>query len=104
MVSEPTTVQLTPSEEAYPVRSVPARTSFTQYGAKTHRPLVLVLSPPVLTRRWNVTPLAEVRLMKAWRELAARVSRIITPALAQLSVAWMLATRAMIVMFAAVIG
>ncbi len=44
-------------------------------------------------RRWNVSPCPDVRSIPALRELAESVSRIITPPLAQASVAWMLDTR-----------
>jgi hypothetical protein len=48
----------------------------------------------VTIRRWKARPLPGVRTIIAWVELAARVSRIITPPLAHGSVFWSVATRA----------
>jgi len=50
----------------------------------------------VETRRWNASPLPGVRTIMACLELAASVSRIITPPFDQGFVFWMLETRATI--------
>ena len=83
IVSDPTSVQLIPSDELYPENEFPLRTTLTQYGATTLTPEVFMVPPPVVSRRWKATPLPGVRTIMAWVELAARLSRIMTPALAQ---------------------
>jgi len=57
----------------------------------------LTVVPPVVSRRWKAIPLLGVRMTIACLELADRLSRIMTPPLAQGSVFSMLATRARIV-------
>jgi hypothetical protein len=47
---------------------------------------VVAVVPPVEVRRWNANPLPGVMSIRACLELAASVSRIITPPLAQGSV------------------
>jgi hypothetical protein len=94
IVSEPTTVQFTPSGELDAVNVDPERTRRTQYGATTPAPGVCVVPPPVEARRWNARPFNGVSTIIACLDAAERVSRIITPPLAQASVFWMLPTRA----------
>jgi hypothetical protein len=97
IVSEPTSVQATPSAELYALKAVPARVIFTQYGATTSTPEVVEVLPPVVTRRWKTMPLPGVSAVIACFELVPRVSRIMTPPLAHGLVFWMLDTRPTIV-------
>src|SRR4029450_1356634 len=97
MVSEPTVVHDAPSVETDPVSVDPVRTIRTQYGATTRGPAVQVLAPPTAVRRWKAAPFPGVITIIAWRAASERPSRIMTPAFAQGSVFWTLATRATIV-------
>jgi hypothetical protein len=54
---------------------------------------MLEVPPFVVRRRWNVRPLPTVNSIAALAELSARVSRIITPHLAQRSVFWIAVMR-----------
>src|SRR5262245_10022925 len=85
MVSEATSVQALPVVDTYPEKVEPVRTGRTQDGAAPVRPGVLTLMPGA-GRRWNDRPLPGVTAINACRDVAVNVSRIITPALAQLSV------------------
>ena len=95
--SAPTRVHVTPSGETYVVNVFPARVSFTQYGATGPVIGVDVETPPVARRRWKATPLPGVTKIEACVDPAPRVSRIMTPDLAQGSVFCWVATRATIV-------
>ena len=64
------------------MKVLPARTIFTQYGATGPRTVVESERAPVESRRWKEMPLPGVRTVVACVEPAARLSRIITPALA----------------------
>jgi hypothetical protein len=55
---------------------------------------VCKLRPPATNRRWNAAPEPAVIAMNACGESAAKLSRIITPALAQPSVFSKTTTRA----------
>src|ERR1700687_4457612 len=68
----------------------------TQYGAATIGPWVLRLLAPVVARTWLTTPLLGVIAANALVAPVARVSRNITPALAQPLVLVWLTTRAVI--------
>src|SRR4051794_35864420 len=83
IVSDPTVVQFAPSIDAAAVIVVPARVSFTKYGAVPAGPLVLVETSAVLTRRWKASPLPGLTSINAWREPGSSDSRIITPAFVQ---------------------
>jgi hypothetical protein len=96
MVSLPIRVQLIPVVDRYAENFEPCRTNRTQYGAVPVPPEVIVLDPPVVTRRWNAKPFPGVTLANAFRDVAVNVSRIMTPALAQELVFWSVATRATI--------
>src|SRR5947207_12015232 len=75
---------------------LPARVSLSQMGDLPVDVLEL-LAPPVVERRTKVVPAEGFTKMPASFALAARVSRIMIPALASASVLVMLATRATIV-------
>ena len=79
-----------------PVNVVPVRTSLTQYGVAAPVTLVAVVVPPVEVRRWKEAVPVGLTSIMASVELAARDSRIMTPAFAQVFVFCTLATRAMI--------
>ncbi len=84
MFSVPTWVHVVPLAELDAVK-LPAmsRSIFTQYGASTSAVVVSVLTSSVMTRRWKETPCAGVTTIVACAEPGSRLSRIITPALAQ---------------------
>src|SRR5438270_3744031 len=93
---EPTVIQVTPSVDRLAVKLLPVRTRRSQYGAAgpvTNVPLVL---PPLLDRRRKTMPLFGEMTTEASLALALREARTMTPALAQGSVFWTLATRATI--------
>ena len=94
MVSEPTTVQFTPSTDVEAVRMSACRSIATHSGAATAGPVVLTLAPPVTGRRWNAVPLPGDTSISAWAAPALSESRIITPALVQALTFCTLATRA----------
>src|SRR5436190_14245032 len=75
---------------------LPARSSLTQYGDAAAAPVVLVLVPLLVVRRWNARPLLYEISMNACAEPASSVSRIMTPAFTQALVFWTAATRATI--------
>jgi len=89
-------IQVCPSAERCAVNVLFVRVSFTQCGATKPVASVLVLAPSVSMRRWNETPLDGVTTTIACLEPGARLSRIITPALAQPSLRNTLSMRAMI--------
>src|SRR5882724_9000504 len=92
----PCCVQVTPSGERKAVKTLPLRTSLTQYGAAFPATTASEVPPPVELRHWNETPLTGVTNMLDSLLLAAKVSRIMTPALVQLFVFCSLTTRATI--------
>src|SRR5437868_5577961 len=93
----PTCVQVLPSGDEKPVSVFPDRTSLTQYGAAAVAvPPARLLGPLAVPRYCMLTPLPGVTATIAWRAPAARLSRIITPALAHWSVFSTDATRATI--------
>src|SRR5215204_447772 len=97
-VSDATSVQATPSADSYPLRVVPARVSLTQRGAVDWLPVVLVVTPPSATRRWNGTPFsgdAATSMNPCAAEEDAEFL-IITPAFVQLFTFWIEETRATI--------
>ena len=75
-------------------RLSPMRSSFTQYGALFSVPTWLTVAAPAASRRWKSVPLPCVTSMKALGEPGVNVSRIITPALADVEVFCRLLTRA----------
>ena len=96
MVSLPSSDQLLPLDDRYAENVEPRRTNLTQYGAVTDPLEEFAVDPPVLTRRWNVSPFPGVTAANTCRDVAVNVSRIMTPALAQEFVFWSVATRATI--------
>ena len=73
----PNAVQVLPSGEIEPVKLLPLRSIFTQYGAATTAPVLslLVETPSAVSRRWKLAPLPAplppgVMGMKAWVEPA----------------------------------
>src|SRR6266536_6276783 len=96
MLVEPTVVQVEPSEEVNPVNVLPDRLTRTHLGGVALAPDMLAEVPPVELRNWKaVAPPAESS-MCACLEPPVRVSRIMTPALAQTFVFSMPVTRARI--------
>src|SRR5579859_4980988 len=94
----PTCVQVTPSAEENPVNVLPERTSRTQYGATG--PAICASCTalvPVPLRYCMFTPWPGVTKTCTKLELAAVVSRIITPDFAHRFVFCWLATRAVMV-------
>src|SRR6516162_572469 len=83
-VSVPIGVHCVPSLEAYAVNWLALRTRRTHMGGALEGPLVLSENPPGSMRRWNPVPLPVDDNASAWREPGSSVSRIITPAFAQL--------------------
>ena len=51
----------------------------TQYGAVPAPPLVCVVIPPAVTRRWNANPLPGLTNIAACCEFAVSAARIMTP-------------------------
>ena len=96
-VSLPTSDHVVPSDDWYADSVAPLRVSFTQYGAVTISPAVLVVVPPATRRRWKLFPFAGVTIIIAWADPAVRSPRIITPALTHALLDCTEATRAMIV-------
>jgi hypothetical protein len=78
-VVEPMFVQFAPFADRKPVTVLPIRCTRTQYGADGPESVVSLQLPPVFARHWNEMPCADVTATSACRELAASVSRIITP-------------------------
>src|SRR4051812_31355221 len=89
-------VQVLPSDDSYAEIVLPARVSFTQRGAPEALPAVPVLPAPSDFRRWKATPFDRETSANAWAEPALSEVRIITPALAQVAVFWMVETFATI--------
>src|SRR5262245_35133378 len=84
VTADPTVVQVVPLAEIDAVNVLPDRTSFTQYGAAM--PVCdppSAAEPPVVDRYSNFAPLEGVIYKPAYADPAARVSRIMTPALAE---------------------
>ena len=79
------------------MKVLPERTSLTHTGAVPVLPLTSVELPPAVARYCKRKPLLGVTIVMACRELAARLSRIITPALDQTFAFVCEATRAVIV-------
>ena len=82
IVAVPTEVQLIPSAEMEAVKVLPLRARRTQYGATGPATVVPTAVAPVVSRCWNAAPEPGVTNISAYVESAARLSRIITPALA----------------------
>src|SRR4029450_10120895 len=99
IVAEPMGVQTIPLSECQAVKVVPLRSRRIHSGMGTPARVVWLLVPPVKGRRWKETPCPGVARTAAWVEFALRVSRIITPALAQELVLVRLDTRAVITPF-----
>ena len=59
----------------------------TQRGAASSGPVVLVLRPPLVTRRWNASPLAELTSIMPCADPGVRSFRIITATLCHAFVA-----------------
>src|SRR5947208_8895059 len=96
MLAVPTCVQLDPSDDTKPVNVLPDRVTRIHRGAVAAGPAVLDDEPPVDVRRWKaVAPPAESTMLACF-EPAVSVSRIMTPALAQVLVLSIEATRALI--------
>jgi hypothetical protein len=96
MLADPTCVQLDPSGETKPVKVLPERVTRTHLGALPVDPDVLAELPPVEVRRWKALALPAEINMCACFDPAVKVSRIMTPAFAQVSVFSIEATRALI--------
>ena len=96
IVAVPTGDQLAPSADWYAEIVAPVRVSFTQYGAVTSAPAVLVDVPPATSRRWKLLPFPGVTIIIACGDPGVRSPRIITPALTQTLVFWTDTTRATI--------
>src|SRR5436190_18977325 len=92
-VSLPTTIHDVPSADTEALMVWPARANFTHRGAMPAS-LVLVLTLPVVVRRWNATPLPADTSMNACADEAPSVSRIMTPALVHAATSSTDATRA----------
>ena len=84
IVVENTCVQLVPSGDVKPVTVLPERTSRTQYGAMGPLWAAEVAVAPAFVRYTYSVPFTGVRAMRALLALLSSVSRIITPAFAQL--------------------
>ena len=97
MVSVPTSNHVVPSDDWYAESVAPRRISFTQYGAVTISPAVLVVVPPARRRRWKLFPFAGVTIIIACADPGVRSPRIITPALTHAFVDCTEATRATMV-------
>src|SRR5947207_3106995 len=93
-VAVPACVQVTPSDETYPVIVSPTRVSRTQYGATRSAVVVVLLDPPVLVRRMESAPDVGVTAMRADLLPPESASRIITAARAPPAVFSCVATRA----------
>ena len=98
-VALPTVVQVMPSGELFAVTVLPLRVSDSHWGAVTPAMAVSVDVPPVVVRRWKMTPLPGVTKILACIALAAVPSRSIKPAFAQTWVLVWLVTFAEIVPF-----
>src|SRR6516162_2153585 len=97
MKAEPTCVQLRPSTEIDPVRTLPVRTSRNQAGSAIVGPAVVLVLPAGLDRHWNAeAPLGKM-VIRAFIEPGSIVSRTIAPAWVALPAMVRLSTRAMIV-------
>jgi hypothetical protein len=91
-------VQVTPSIEVELVNVLPVRAMLTQYGGVAVTLQGSVVLPPVLVRASKyIPPYAGQSDVLAFAELAFKVSRIMTPAVAYAEPPWMLTTRATIV-------
>ena len=95
IVSLPTSVQVTPSGETYPLKVLPLRTSFTQYGA-VNVALRMERSCPGSQPSLESRSRVRGNCHECMVAFAAMVSRIMTPALAHGFVFCSEATRAMI--------
>src|SRR5438552_11656377 len=93
---EPTVVQVTPSVDRLAVKLLPVRTRRSQYGAAGPATKVPLVLPPFCVRRRKTMPLLGEITTEASLALALSEARTMTPALAQPSVFWTLATRATI--------
>jgi len=94
----PSCTQFTPSAETYPLNTFPLRTTFTQYGSVTAAPLPCdVVFPPVLTRSSKYICPPPPNVSYTFVAPPPSVSRIITPADAELAPPPKLNTRATIV-------
>src|SRR5262249_14767013 len=88
MVGAPTGVQLVPLLDVNPLYEFPERTSFTQYGAATAWPPMVVRNagmgvvPPAVGLSWNVAPCADVIAINVLGAPPVAESRNMTPALA----------------------
>ena len=81
-VVEPSDAQVVPFDEIYPVKVLPVRTNFNQYGATGPAETALEVVPPVAARYWNVAPLEGLIATNTFLAFASSDSRIISPAFA----------------------
>src|SRR4051812_18726 len=96
MMSAPIFVQVAPSGDEYATMTTPRRSMRTHIGAVAVLPAALVVTPPLLTRRWKAMPLADDTSIRPCDDFDDSDSRIITPALVQALTFCRLATRAVI--------
>src|SRR5215204_5318478 len=82
----PSDVQPEPSAEAAPLKAFPLRAIRSQRGAAPAAVGLMPALDPGAVRYWKPVPFDGVTTLIAKEELDPRVSRIMTPALAQASV------------------